>query len=130
MPLVLHMPSLRELTYYQQEETALTRRRVAPKKDSRPVDKSSSSPASIEQSLSRLHQDTQGFLSPMERFAKLSPASDPSPWETKEALKKLGFQDDQTQDGDFRLNEAAIAAVSGSVQRVRGPSIVAVAETI
>jgi hypothetical protein len=66
----------------------------------------------------------------MERFAKLSPASDPSPWETKKALKKLGFQDDHTQDSDLRLNEAAIAAVSGSVQRVGGPSIVAVAETI
>ena len=66
----------------------------------------------------------------MERFAKLSPASDPSPWETKKVLKKLGFQDDHTQDSDLTLSAAAIAAVGESGQKVGGLSIVAVAETI
>ena len=65
----------------------------------------------------------------MERFVTLSLASDPSPWETKRTLKELGFQDGHTQDVDFRLNEAAIAAVRGSMQRVGGPSIGAVARS-
>lgn len=57
---------------------------------------------------------------------KLSLASDPSPWETKKALKESGFKDGHTQDIDFRLNEAAIAAVRGSVPRVGEPSVVVV----
>ncbi|KAM0705982.1 hypothetical protein Q7P35_007342 [Cladosporium inversicolor] len=112
-----------------QEETPLTRPKSAPKSDCRPVDKPSMSPSSIEQLSGQLHQDTQGSLSPMERFVKLSMASDPSPWETKRILKESGFQDGCTRDVDFRLNEAAIEAVRGSMQRVGGPSIVAIAKS-
>ena len=66
----------------------------------------------------------------MERFVRLSPANDPSPWETIKALKELGFQDYHNREIDIRLNAAAIVAVSGSLQRVGGPSIIAVAETV
>jgi hypothetical protein len=59
----------------------------------------------------------------MERFVKLSLSNDPSPWETKKALKELGFQRGHTRDIDSRLNKAAVAAVRGHVKRVGGSSI-------
>ncbi|GAB7334521.1 hypothetical protein MBLNU13_g06508t1 [Cladosporium sp. NU13] len=128
----------------KQEELLLTRTKTAPNQDFRTVDtpsskaagkhdtmrKPSSSPAIIEQSSCELHQDAQGSLSPMERFVKLSVSSDPSPWETKKALRILGFQDVHKRDIGFRLNEAAITAVSGSVKKVGGPLVVAIAESI
>ena len=89
----------------------------------KPMTKPSISPTSVEKRLNKLHQDNQSSLTPMERFIKLSLANDPSPWETKKALKELGFQGGHTRDVDFRLNEAAITAVRGPVQRVGGSSI-------
>ena len=77
-----------------------------------------------------LRQDTQGNLSPMERFVKLSLANDPSPWETKKALERSGLQDDHTQDLELKLNAAAIAAVGAVKQRVGERSVVAVAGSI
>jgi hypothetical protein len=81
------------------------------------------SPTSIEKDSSQLHQDTQGSLTPMERFVKLSLSNDPSPWETKKALKELGFQGGHTRDIGFMLNEAAIVAVGGSARGIGGSSI-------
>jgi hypothetical protein len=61
----------------------------------------------------------------MERFVRLSLSNDPSPWETKKALEKLGFQSGHTREDDLILDEAAIAAVRGPVQKVGGSSIAA-----
>jgi hypothetical protein len=66
----------------------------------------------------------------MERFVKLNLASDPSPWETKKALKGLGLLDDGSENLDVRLNRAAIAAVNKTWQRVEGSSINAIAGSI
>ena len=65
----------------------------------------------------------------MERFVKLSPAQDPSPWETKKALKELGLQEGCLQDLESILNEAAIAA-AGVLQRAGEVSVVAAPESI
>jgi len=69
-------------------------------------------------------QDALGSLSPMERFAKLSPEYDPAPWETKNILNELGFRESCHQDLDSMLNQAAVTAVS-VLQRAGGISIVA-----
>jgi len=66
----------------------------------------------------------------MERFVKLNPASDPSPWETKKVLNELGFQEGHGNDFDCRLNEAAMAAVGTSLQRAGGKSIFAVSDSL
>ena len=87
----------------------------------------SSWPTKIEHLSGELRQDTQGGLSPMERFVKLSLANDPSPWETKKALKESGFQEGHTQDLELRLNAAAIAAVGVCTQKVGEPSFVTAA---
>jgi len=63
----------------------------------------------------------------MERFLKLSPASDPSLWETRRLLSELGFQEDHLQDLGMRLSEAAIAAAGVKKPEVGGSSIVAAA---
>lgn len=103
---------------------------TAPKNDRRPIDKSPSSPSSIGQLSGQLHEETKGSLSPMERFVKLSLASDPSPWKTKRILKELGIQDGHARDIDFKLNEAAIAAVGMSEQRVGESSMIAIARSM
>jgi hypothetical protein len=132
------------LTQLQQEKIALTRSKTAPIHDCRKVNEPSSrstaqqyplskqprSPTSIEHMPGELCQDTQGTLSPLERFVRLSLANDPSPWETKKALKKSGFQDDHTQDLELKLNAAAIAAVGVFTQGVGELSVVAVAGSI
>ena len=66
----------------------------------------------------------------MERFLKLSPASDPSPWETRKLLSELGFQDDHLQDLGMRLSEAAIAAAGVTKPAVGGSSMVAGAGSV
>jgi hypothetical protein len=60
----------------------------------------------------------------MERFVKLTPAQDPSLWETKKALRELGFQEGSLQDLDSVLNEAAITA-AGVLRRAGQISVVA-----
>ena len=92
------------------------------------MSKPSISPTRIEQLPSQLH--AQGSLSPMERFVKLNPVSDPSPWETKKVLNELGFQEGHGDDFDHRLNEAAVTAVGISLQRAGGTSILAVARSV
>jgi hypothetical protein len=125
---------------FQQREIALTKTKTATSHGCRTVDKSSASPpvkqvpmskppgspTTIEDLPGQLHRDTQGSLSPMERFVKLNPANDPSPWETKKVLNELGFQEGHGDDFDCRLNEAAIAAVDTSLQKAGGKSIFAV----
>ena len=90
----------------------------------------SSWPTIIEHLSGELHQDTQGTLSPIERFVKLSLVNDPSPWETKKALKDQGLQEGRTQDLELRLNAAAIAAVGVFTQKVGEPSFATVAGSI
>lgn len=74
-----------------------------------------------------MSQDTQNSLSPMERFATLSPADDPFPWEARRVFDQLGLREGSGPDLNVRLHHAAIATLGTSSKKSESISLDAVA---
>lgn len=51
-------------------------------------------------------------MTPMERFATLSPANDPHPWESRRVMAMVGLEEGSTETLDVRVDAAIILDAS------------------